>query len=47
MKPRTKFQQNVVAATKHQAPLNPPQKEWGVKNRIANIGRPNPQSLIT
>lgn len=32
MKPRTKFQQSVVAASKHLPPLTPAQIEWGYKN---------------
>lgn len=31
MKPRTKFQQSVVAASKHLPPLTPAQIEWGVQ----------------
>ena len=34
MKPRTKFQQSVVAASKHLPPLTPAQIEWGYKNCI-------------
>ena len=39
MKPRTKFQQSVVAASKHLPPLTPAQIEWGYKNCIEPIGR--------
>lgn len=47
MKPRTKFQQNVVAASKHLPPLTPAQIEWGYKNCIEHIGRRTPKGLIT
>lgn len=36
MKPRTKFQQSVVAASKHLPPLTPAQIEWGYKNCIVD-----------
>lgn len=47
MKPRTKFQQSVVAASKHLPPLTPAQIEWGYKNCIEHIGRRTPKGLIT
>lgn len=42
MKPRTKFQQSVVAASKHLPPLTPAQIEWGYKNCIEHINPEKP-----
>lgn len=47
MKPRTKFQQSVVAASKHLPPLTPAQIEWGYKNCIEHIGRRTSKGVIT